>query len=94
MSRRERLASAHKPIKQKDKNKPKRPLSAYNFFFKEERKKILRALNCKDKNYRKLIDPELDIDLVTKLKKVDGKVCFEELGKLLGRRWQVQKSKE
>lgn len=94
MSGKRRSVSARKLIKRKDKDKPKRPLSAYNFFFKEEREKITRALYCKDENYRGKIDPELDLELVTKLNKGEGKVCFEELGKLIGRRWQAQKGKD
>lgn len=80
--------SARKPIKRKPKDKPKRPLSAYNYFFKEERAKISNAICCDDINRQKKIDPDLTADLIEKLKKGNGRVSFEELGKLIGLRWK------
>lgn len=83
-----RPVSARKPVKRKPKEKPKRPLSAYNFFFKEEREKIIKAVTCEDGIYWKEIDPELSEDLVKKLRKDSGKVSFEEIGRIIGRRWK------
>jgi len=87
-----RKAPARKPTKRKSKDKPKRPLSAYNYFFKEERMKIIKAVNCEDEIYQKKIDPDLNEELILKLRKDGGKVSFEELGKLIGRRWKEIKS--
>lgn len=77
---------------------PTGPLSAYNFFFKEEREKILKLLAGDDKDVDN--DPEAD-DYITpealdKLRKdaKEGSAAnkspkFEELGKLIGQRWKA-----
>lgn len=85
-------ASAIKrPTKKKPKDKPKRPLSAYNFFFKEEREKILKIVVAEDpakvENDPKS-DDYISDDLLNRLKKEGGKVSFEEMGKLIGQRWK------
>lgn len=84
-------AAAKRPTKKKPKDKPKRPLSAYNFFFKEEREKILKIVLAEDPT-KVENDPEsedyIDADLLQRLKKDGGKVSFEEMGKLIGTRWK------
>ena len=80
-----RSVSARKSVKRKDKDKPKRALSAYNCFFKEERSKIVAVVeNGVD---LKENDPGLTDEELSKLRKDNGKVSFEELGKVIGRRW-------
>jgi len=76
-----------KPRKKKPKDKPKRPLSAYNYFFREEREKITRFLLNKDDTYgiETGLDPEHTRELMTE----KGKVKFEEVGKLIGKRWKT-----
>jgi hypothetical protein len=75
----------------KPKDKPKRPLSAYNFFFKEEREKILKVVLAEDPTTVQP-DPEADDfiqdELIGRLKKEGGKVSFEEMGKIIGQRWK------
>lgn len=75
-----------KPRKKKPKDKPKRPLSAYNYFFREEREKITRFLLNKDDTYG--IENGLDLDKTRELMTEKGKVKFEEVGKLIGKRWK------
>lgn len=83
--------AAKRPAKKKPKDKPKRPLSAYNYFFKEEREKILKIVLAEDPE-KVENEPEsedyLDEEQIEKLKKEGGKVSFEEMGKLIGQRWK------
>lgn len=79
--------------KRKPKDKPKRPLSAYNFFFKEERENIIKIVLSDDpKSMQKDVDPDddtyLDEETINRLKKEGGKVSFEEMGKIIGQRWK------
>jgi hypothetical protein len=83
--------SAKRPTKKKPKDKPKRPLSAYNFFFKEEREKILKVI-LSDESRDTVNEPDSD-DFINegtlgRLRKEGGKVSFEEMGKLIGQRWK------
>lgn len=82
---------AKRPSKKKPKDKPKRPLSAYNFFFKEEREKILKILLAEE-GTKIENDPESDEyvpdDQIKRLRKEGGKVSFEEMGKIIGTRWK------
>jgi len=64
----------------KPKGKPKRPLSAYNIFFREERNKILQE--------RKKLEESNDDDSDLNSKKKEGKIGFEALGKIIGKRWK------
>mmetsp|Transcript_12506 Transcript_12506/g.29837 ORF Transcript_12506/g.29837 Transcript_12506/m.29837 type:complete len:460 (-) Transcript_12506:205-1584(-) len=59
-----------KKNRKKPKDRPKRPLSAYNIFFKEERARILEEVAASNGE-----DPQ-------------GKIGFQNLAKLIGKRWQ------
>lgn len=75
----------------KNKDKPKRPLSAYNIFFKEERQRILDSIP-------ESVVPPVDessssssSDNKPKRKrahKPHGKIGFEDLAKQIGERWK------
>lgn len=83
--------SNKRPTKKKPKDKPKRPLSAYNFFFKEEREKILKVVLSEDATDTvNAPDSEdyIDDNTLGRLRKEGGKVSFEEMGKLIGQRWK------
>jgi len=89
-----------KVVRRKHKDKPKRPLSAYNIFFKEERQRILASIPTKaagedaaaegkDKNEETEIDDKTG---KRKRKKTPhGKIGFENLAKIIGQRWQELK---
>jgi HMG-box domain len=70
-----------KALRRKPKNRPKRPLSAYNIFFKDERGRILSEIPGEhqgehgDKKGKRKKSPH-------------GKIGFESLAKTIGKRWQ------
>lgn len=70
------LENSPRPLKckkwKKPKDKPKRPLSAYNAFFREERADILARLQSEA--------PEES--------KKAARISFEDLGKKIGKRWR------
>ena len=83
--------------------KPKRPMSSYNYFFKECRSLIASALsraNTNDEVQEVLASfGENNIQLgeapegssgtsLEKKKKFNGGVTFEDIGKIIGRRWR------
>ena len=91
-----KMAVSRRPNRKKPKDKPKRPLSAYNFFFKEEREKILKLLaGDKDVENNPDADDYIDKEALDRLRKEskDGSANkspkFEELGKLIGQRWKA-----
>ena len=93
-----------KKVRKKHKDKPKRPLSAYNLFFKDERQNILKAIpNKEDEEEGKKEDEESkegedDKDETEESKKrkrkkaPHGKIGFENLAKIIGQRWQKLES--
>lgn len=86
------------PRPKKPKDMPKRPLSAYNIFFKEERESILASISIpsksswKNKSNEGMDDKLAIIHQKTSLKnggkKPHGKIGFENLAKIIGQRWQ------
>lgn len=116
-------ASKKQMKRMKVKGKPKRPLSAYNFFFREERSRILDSLPKGDRRKKKKRKKGDDGDNDEKVDQTDipvkkepsddngnaekgdgekdydqvgddgkkiphGKIGFENLAKLIGKRWQ------
>jgi hypothetical protein len=80
-----------KKIRKKPKDKPKRPLSAYNIFFKEERTRILSVLPEGEET--KETDGGTGTGKGRKRKqKPHGKIGFESLAKIIGQRWQELKA--
>jgi len=114
-------AASKRALKKKAKGKPKRPLSAYNLFFKDEREKILNSIpdqkkkeeeeengsaedtkvdtaeKPKEEGEEEAKDPQekvKDQKPKTGKKIPHGKIGFESLAKLIGKRWQELDSAE
>jgi hypothetical protein len=91
---REEASTKKKVVRRKPKDRPKRPLSAYNIFFKEERKKILSEIPDEDAAEGADEEDSAAGDKAagpagTKRKKSPhGKIGFESLAKTIGSRWK------
>ena len=66
--------------KQQNKDKPRRALSAYNIFFKEERNRILADIPDSEAKVR--------VGGRKRKKTPHGKIGFEKLAQLIGQRWR------
>lgn len=90
-----------KQRKTNKKDKPKRPLSAYNIFFKEERERILERLPESVPKEEITVDDEIGDKKKKRRgvmcsdslsgnikKKPHGKIDFESLAKIIGKRWK------
>eukprot|EP00536_Pseudo-nitzschia_multiseries_P011393 jgi/Psemu1/259806/estExt_Genewise1Plus.C_3840037 len=95
--------SGKKARPKKPKNKPKRPLSAYNIFFRDERANILAGIPDKDEEDDEDQNDDHDDGLDGPKKKASGKkrkrpphgkIGFESLAKIVGQRWKELKPEE
>lgn len=89
--------SKAKKVRKKPKDKPKRPLSAYNIFFKEERGRILAEIPESDSKEDLSAEAEGgdgNQSARKRKKRPHGKIGFENLAKVIGQRWQELNSEE
>ena len=73
-----------KAKRKKPKDKPKRPLSAYNIFFKHERKRILESIPAAQNT----VEENEKLNWPGKKRAPHGKISFENLAKTIGSRWR------
>lgn len=82
--------------KGKETDRPKRPLSAYNLFFRKQRELLLRQIPDSDSKGGSVDDNNDDEDKKPPARrnrnpgrpKPHGKIKFEEMGKMIGAKWK------
>ena len=84
------VASRH-TVKRKPKDMPRRPLSAYNFFFKEERENLIAE---KRTGTGTLAQAEMRIQAQDKDPNTRKKELFASIGKIIAARWKEVESLE
>mmetsp|Transcript_25420 Transcript_25420/g.73529 ORF Transcript_25420/g.73529 Transcript_25420/m.73529 type:complete len:326 (-) Transcript_25420:94-1071(-) len=67
--------------------KPKRPMTAYNFFFQEEHQRIREEEEKAGTSVEEGVDVSDAVSSPSKKRKI-SRVGFEDLGKLIGKRWK------
>jgi len=85
-----------KKVRKKPKDRPKRPLSAYNIFFKEERARILEKIPAEEEGEGDEGKDEKGGEGASRKRKKrpHGKIGFENLAKVIGQRWQELKPEQ
>jgi len=80
--------------RKRDKNAPKRAISAYNYFYKLHRENIIqRALDPATQNNNPDDPDYIDEEWMTKLINTEsGKVNVQNVGRLVGQRWKATPS--
>lgn len=101
---RTRVTRPKKSVQRKPKDHPKRPLSAYNIFFKEERARMISAISAESVDTASADEDKSKEDKKgatgkrkrassknseTGLPSKNGKIGFESLAKTIGRRWKL-----
>ena len=79
---------AFPPRKKPKRPRPRRPLNAYNIFFKDERARIIAE---NSETYEEEYDETAHTSLDTKRqrrRRPHGKVGFEDMAKIIGKRWK------
>jgi len=81
-----------RPRYKKPKDMPRRPLSAYNIFFKQERARIINIATAEDDS--SILDGNGENESASKgsdtrkTRALRGKIGFENLAKMIGNRWK------
>ena len=83
-----------KKKRKKPKGAPKRPLSAYNIFFKEERQRMLQSLPRMDNGPTSNSSSKSSRRRRKGRDRPHGKISFENLAKTIGSRWRELGSAE
>ncbi|GFH53573.1 hypothetical protein CTEN210_10049 [Chaetoceros tenuissimus] len=83
-----------KKKRKKSKDAPKRPLSAYNIFFKEERQRMLQSLPSMDNGPTSNSSSKCSRHHRKGRDQPHGKISFENLAKTIGSRWRELGSAE
>jgi HMG (high mobility group) box len=79
-------ANKARKMRKKPKDQPKRPLSAYNIFFKEERQRILDEIP--EQSADAADEGKPPVKRRKRKRNPHGKIGFESLAKVIGQRWQ------
>ena len=77
-----------KKKRRKDANLPKRPLSAYNLFFCDQRQTMLQAMNDTPEAAQQS-NTTISSETVARRphRKTHGKISFQDLAKAIGQKW-------
>ena len=68
--------------------RPRRHTSAYNYYYRDERRRIINALKCEDDFERREIDPDLSEHIILRYQQ-NGRLEFEDITRLIVSRWRT-----